>query len=166
MVSSQADNTSATGIDDVSDHELASRAIFLFTTTVEVKKMGFDITGLGSVADLVTATINKIWPDKTEQEKQQIAAAVSLVHDQLEINKTEASHASVFVAGWRPSIGWVCSSALAFQFVVKPVLVFIFTANNHPVPDLPGIEGELWQLLMGMLGLSGLRTFEKTKKVS
>lgn len=58
--------------------------------------------------DLVNTAINKIWPDKSEQEKQQLAAAVVIVQGQLDINKTEAASSSTFVAGWRPFIGWVC----------------------------------------------------------
>jgi hypothetical protein len=72
-----------------------------------------DITGLGAVSDLATTVISRIWPDKTEQEKQQLAAAVMVVQGQLDINRTEAANPSVFVSGWRPFIGWVCGAACA-----------------------------------------------------
>jgi hypothetical protein len=120
-----------------------------------------DITGLGSIADLAKTVVNKIWPDKTEEEKQQLAAALTLVQGQLDINKTEAASSSTFVAGWRPAIGWVCAIALAYQYVIRPIAIWILLTINHPVPQLPGLDDNLWQLMMGMLGMGGLRTYEK-----
>ena len=87
-----------------------------------------DLTGLGGVAELASTVIEKIWPDKTEQEKQQLAAAVSLVQGQMEVNRTEAQHPSLFVAGWRPAIGWVCALALAYHFAMRPVIECVFVS--------------------------------------
>ncbi len=85
---------------------------------------------------------------------------------QLEINKQEAAHRSVFVAGWRPFIGWTCGVALAYTYVLQPVLVFILAQTGHLV-QLPTMNlGEMMPVLMGMLGLGGLRTYEKFKGVS
>lgn len=85
---------------------------------------------------------------------------------QLDINKTEAGHRSVFVAGWRPFIGWSCGIALCYSYVVQPILVFILAQTGYLV-ELPRMDlGEMMPVLMGMLGLGGLRTFEKFKKVS
>lgn len=120
--------------------------------------MGIDITGVGAVADLASNVINKIWPDKSEQERAQIAAAVQIVQGQLEINKQEAGSQSMFVAGWRPAVGWVCASAMGFQYIVRPLLLGFGITQS-----LPGLDDTLWQLLFGMLGLGGLRTFEKVK---
>lgn len=107
--------------------------------------------------EAVTAVVNKIWPDKTEQEKAELAGAISLVNGQLEINKAEASNPNWFVAGWRPYIGWVCGTGLGYQFLVYPILVAF-------VPKIVQLDmGTLLTLLMGMLGLGGLRTFEKYK---
>lgn len=129
--------------------------------------MGLDITGLGSVADLATTVIGKIWPDKTEQEKQQLAAAVALVQGQLAVNQSEAASPSVFVAGWRPFIGWVCGSALVFHYIIRPALPWVFTLFGKPMPPLPPLDmGDLLTILLGMLGLGSLRTFEKTKGVA
>jgi hypothetical protein len=125
-----------------------------------------DITGIGAVADLATGIINKLWPDKSETEKQQMIAAVSLVQGQIEVNRAEATNPSIFVAGWRPAVGWVCAAAFGYQFVVRPLLAFGFVASGHLLPDLPGIDGQLWELLAGMLGLGGLRSFEKVKGVA
>lgn len=126
-----------------------------------------DITGLGSVADLANTVIGRIWPDKTEQEKAQLAAAVSLVQGQLDVNKAEASNASVFVAGWRPFIGWVCGAALVYHYIVRPMLPWLLAIFGKPVPAIPPLDmGDLITILLGMLGLGGLRTYEKKQGVA
>lgn len=125
-----------------------------------------DLTGIGSVADLASKVVEKIWPDKSGQEKQELAAALAIVQGQMEINKTESTSSSVFVAGWRPSIGWVCSAAMAYQFVLRPLIEAGFMAAGQPIGPLPGIDDHLWELLVGMLGLGGLRTVEKSKGVA
>lgn len=79
--------------------------------------MSIDMMGVGAVADLATTIISKIWPDKSEQEKQALAAAVLVVQGQLDINKAEALNPSVFVSGWRPFIGWVCGLACAWNWI-------------------------------------------------
>lgn len=115
---------------------------------------------------LAETVIGKIWPDKTVQEQAQLAAAVALVQGQLDVNKAEASSPSAFTSGWRPAIGWVCAAALACQYIARPLLGWVGIVTNHPFPELPGIDDNLWQLMLGMLGLGGLRTFEKTKGVA
>ena len=85
---------------------------------------------------------------------------------QLEVNKAEAAHKSVFVAGWRPFVGWVCGVALAYHFILAPLLQFGFALAGLD-QELPEFEfSQLSTVLMGMLGLGGLRTFEKMKGVS
>lgn len=128
--------------------------------------MALDITGLGAVSDLVNTVVNKIWPDKTEQEKQQLAAAVMVVQGQLDVNKVEAANPSVFVSGWRPFVGWVCGAACAWNWIGLPItkaglLLAGITLNISPA-DLT----EMLPVLMGMLGLGALRTFEKSKGVA
>lgn len=113
--------------------------------------------------DLAGTIVNKIWPDKTEQEKAQIAAAVAIVQGQLDTNKAEAASSSAFTSGWRPGIGWVCGAALAMQYIARPLLQWAGILTGHSWPTLPGIDDNLWQLMLGMLGLGGLRTFEKVK---
>jgi hypothetical protein len=82
---------------------------------------------------------------------------------QLEVNKVEAAHRNVFVAGWRPFTGWVCASALAYHFIIEPIVVFGLALYNIQL-TLPQFDmGSLLTVLMGMLGLGGLRTFEKSK---
>jgi hypothetical protein len=112
------------------------------------------------LAILANTVINKVWPDKTEAEKQQLAAAVQLVQGQLEINKVEAASSSVFVSGWRPFIGWVCGTACAWNWIGLPIL-------RMYVPDLtPANLTEMMPVLMGLLGLGALRTVEKINNVA
>lgn len=125
-----------------------------------------DITGLGAVADLAGTVINKIWPDKTEAEKQQLAAAVSLVQGQLEVNKEEAKSPSVFVSGWRPAIGWVCGMACAWNWIGLPVVKAGMAVWGHPIALSPADISEMMPILLGMLGLGGLRTAEKLNGVA
>lgn len=128
--------------------------------------MALDITGIGSVADLANTVISKIWPDKSEQEKQQLAAAVMVIQGQLEINKVEAGSASVFVSGWRPAIGWICGAACAWNWVGLPLAKFVMLAIDRPITMSPADLAEMLPILIGMLGLGGLRTAEKINGVA
>lgn len=125
-----------------------------------------DITGLGSVAGLVNTAINKIWPDKSEEEKQQLAAAVMVVQGQLDINKVEAANPSVFVSGWRPFIGWVCGTACAWNWIGLPIAKVILVTSGHPLELAPANLTEMMPVLLGMLGLGSLRTLEKINGVA
>jgi len=120
-----------------------------------------DITGIGAVADFATNIVNKIWPDKSEQERQQIAAAVMVVQGQIETNKEEAKSPSVFVSGWRPFIGWVCGTACAWNWIGLKVALFVAAYSGTHLDMQPADIGEMMPVLLGMLGLGGLRTIEK-----
>lgn len=125
-----------------------------------------DITGLGAVSDLANTIINKIWPDKSEQEKQQIAAAVMMVQGQIDTNKEEAKSPSIFVSGWRPFIGWVCGMACAWNWIGLKIALFAAAYFGHPLQMSPADIGEMMPILLGMLGLGGLRTAEKINGVA
>ena len=126
-----------------------------------------DFTGLGAISGLVETAINKIWPDKSEQEKQQLQAAVMVIQGQLEINKAEAANPNVFVSGWRPFIGWVCGAACAWNWVGLPTANFIAALLGHePLGIAVADLSEMWPLLAAMLGMGSLRTFEKVKGVA
>ena len=85
---------------------------------------------------------------------------------QLEVNKVEAAHKNMFVAGWRPFVGWCCASALAYHFILQPILVFVLSISGYQVA-LPEFDmSSLMTVLLGMLGLGGMRTIEKVQKVS
>jgi hypothetical protein len=83
---------------------------------------------------------------------------------QLEVNKVEAGSTNLFVSGWRPFIGWTCGVALCYHFVLQPFLAFLLSSFGYQM-DLPVFNMEtLTTILMGMLGMSGLRSYEKVKK--
>ena len=125
-----------------------------------------DITGLGAVSELASTVIGKIWPDKTEAEKQQLAAAVMVVQGQLDVNKAEAGNPSVFVSGWRPAIGWVCGAACAWNWVGLPMAKLGLALGGVEITLEPADISEMMPILLGMLGLSGFRSYEKVKGVA
>lgn len=86
---------------------------------------------------------------------------------QLEINKVEAAHRSVFVAGWRPFIGWCCGLGVAYSFFLRPILTWALMMWHPSYPPLPALDNaELLAMVGGLLGIGGLRTFEKAKGVA
>jgi len=125
----------------------------------------------------VTGLLDKFIEDKDQKAAlaHEIATmAEKQMHEQtmgqLEVNKAEAAHRSIFVAGWRPMVGWVCAAALAYHFIIYPLIVFILVSFQvtglHP-SDLPSFDMDsLMTVLLGMLGLGGLRTYEKAKGVA
>lgn len=125
-----------------------------------------DLTGIGEVAGVVGSVIDRIWPNKTEQEKQEMQAAMLVVQGQLDVNKAEASSSSVFVAGWRPFIGWVCGGACAWNWIGLPIAKAGLALAGVTLELSPADLTEMLPVLMGMLGLGALRTFEKTKGVA
>ena len=129
---------------------------------------------LPSILPAVTNVIGRFLPEdkeakaKAEREiEQQLTTHLAKIDlAQLDINKTEAALRSIFVAGWRPFIGWTCGVALAWTYVMTPILNFILAQTGH-LMELPAMDmSQMMPVLMGMLGLGGLRTFEKFKKVS
>lgn len=116
--------------------------------------------------DLATTIVQKIWPDETAEKQQQLAAVLSMVQGQMAINQAEASNPSTFVAGWRPFIGWVCGLACAWNWMGLPVAKVLLDYFGHPVSMSPADLSEMMPVLMGMLGLGGLRTFEKVQGVA
>jgi len=94
-----------------------------------------------------------------------LAAETQLATAQIATNTAEANNSNLFVSGWRPGVGWVCVAGLAFNFIVQPMLVWLSSINTWPVPPQLDI-GDLLTLLLGMLGLGGLRTAEKIKGVA
>lgn len=125
---------------------------------------------LDSLLSIGTKIIDRVIPDKaaaaqaqTELIKMQVSGELEQLAGQLEVNKVEAAHSSLFVAGWRPFIGWVCGAALAYQFVIRPIVTWAVPSMGYQIAEMPGLDDNLWELLTGMLGLGGLRTYEKVK---
>lgn len=98
-------------------------------------------------------------------ELAQLTAETDLAKGQLEVNTEEAKSTNWFVAGARPFIMWTCGGALFSQYILRPWIQWACILLNHPIPPLPGIDDQLWQLMGGMLGLGGMRTYEKFKGV-
>lgn len=96
----------------------------------------------------------------------QLNADLQLATGQIEVNKAEAASGNSFASSWRPFIGWTCGAAFAYKFVLAPFIVLGLTAAGHPI-NLPVLDfTEMSTILLGMLGLGGMRTVEKIKGVS
>lgn len=142
--------------------------------------MAFDpITAALSVG---TTLIEKIWPDPVKQQQEirklqelaqngdlaQLNAQVQLLTGQMAINAKEAEHKSIFVAGWRPAVGWVGAVALGYQFILYPMLLWVWaiadptTAAGVSIPPPPVMQAdELYTVLLGMLGIGAMRSYDK-----
>jgi Protein of unknown function (DUF3154). len=113
--------------------------------------------------------LNKFIPDPAEKIKAEAelrSGLFELDRVQSEVNKAEAANPSLFVSGWRPAIGWTCAGALFYQYVFVPLGMWILTWTGLSPPQPPTLDDTLWQLMFGMLGMGGLRTFEKLKGVA
>lgn len=126
-----------------------------------------------AVLDIGGKLIDRMWPDpaqaaaaKLELMKLQTSGELQVIAGQLEINKAEAANASVFVSGWRPFIGWVCGSACAWNWIGLPIAKVVAAWFGHPITLAPADLTEMLPILIGMLGLGGLRTAEKISGVA
>jgi hypothetical protein len=127
---------------------------------------------LGPIFEIGKTLIDRWMPDpekKREAELELVRMAadgeLKQVIAQLEINAREAAHPSLFVAGWRPAFGWVGAAAFAYSTIVQPAMVWYGTARGWPAPPTLNMD-LLWVVITGMLGIGGLRTFEKAKGVT
>ena len=129
---------------------------------------------LSAALNIGNNLIERIWPDPSKQAEEKrklqelaskkdadaLNAELQLLSGQLKINQQEAAHKSIFVSGWRPFVGWVCGFGLLYQCVLERFIAIY--AEQMPAPD----TGTLITVLMGMLGLGGMRSFEKLKGIS
>jgi hypothetical protein len=122
--------------------------------TLLAKLLGLNSGGQSSLGEFAKDLREAIKGKEIDPDKM-----MELVKVQSEINKMEAQHRSVFVAGWRPFIGWICGLALAYNFIIRDVIAWI---SPDAMPPAIQID-QLITILLGMLGLGGLRTFEKIK---
>lgn len=128
---------------------------------------------LTALLEVGSKVIDRLWPDpiqrdaaKLELFKLQQAGELQAMIGQLEINKEEAKSPSMFVSGWRPFIGWVCGAACAWNWIGLKMALFIAAYFGKDLQLAPADIGEMMPVLMGMLGLGGLRTFEKLQGVA
>lgn len=129
---------------------------------------------LSKLIEPVTGLLDKFIEDK--DQKSLLAHELATMADrhaqelavaQIEVNKAEASSGSLFKGGWRPFIGWVCGGAFAYHFVLQPIIVFGVLTAGVDLPPLPEFDmASLMTVMMGMLGLGGLRTYEKQKGIT
>ena len=132
-----------------------------------------NLLGIGTIVESVGKIADNLITSDEERLKialQEKIVEAELVKGQLDINKIEAQHKSVFVAGWRPAIGWIGAIALAYQFILYPLLTWIWSwaqargwvaGELNPPPTLPA--DALWVIITGMLGIAGMRSFDKAK---
>jgi len=129
---------------------------------------------LGKLVDPVSNILDKVVEDKDQKARlaHEIATmaerhAQELAKGQIDINKEEAKSRNIFIAGWRPFVGWTCGLALFWHFLGLPVTLFVTGWFNLQHPPLPEFDMQsLMTVLLGMLGLGGMRTFEKFKGVT
>tara|TARA_R110000782_G_scaffold269587_2_gene367981 strand:+ start:654 stop:1094 length:441 start_codon:yes stop_codon:yes gene_type:complete len=134
------------------------------------------ITALLDIGKMAT---RRIWPDPVKQAEEErklielsqtgdlarLNAEVQLLLGQMEVNKIEASSGSLFIAGWRPFVGWVCGFGLAYASIIEPIMRFIAKLSGY-TGAFPLIDTSItMQVLLGMLGLGLMRTREKEKGV-
>lgn len=135
--------------------------------------MGVDIAGLGAIAQAAKGIADKFWPDKTEVEKAKLAEELQVVMNeynlsnaQIEVDKIEATSTNWFIAGWRPACGWVGVLGLGYASIIEPSMRFVATQLGY-VGSFPILDTTItMQILLGLLGLSTMRTFEKKNGVA
>jgi hypothetical protein len=140
-----------------------------------------DLTGIGSLFDFAGKIIDRVFPDPAQRdaaklelfraqqagEFKEMDQAFALAQAQVGVNAAEAANSSLFVAGWRPFIGWTCGAALAYVGLVEPLARFVAAVAYHYGGPFPVIDTAVTlQVLLGMLGLGGMRTFEKLQGVA
>ena len=128
---------------------------------------------LSAILPVAETVIDRLVPDKNakskamrEMEKALVDAHAKGMLGQLEINKVEAGHRSIFVAGWRPMCGWICAAALGFHFIVAPVVQWAGTIGGWHLPIPEFDMSSLMTILLGMLGIGGMRAFDKFKGIT
>ena len=154
---------------------LASPIVASTAASFVAKKFGLSDSTVGGIANF----LNGLKPDDQikikeldyefqkfmrERSVQLELAEIGLLNSQIEVNREEAKHTSLFIAGWRPFIGWACGFALIYCAILEPILRFSAQVFFGYKGGFPTIDTNLtMQVLLGILGLAGMRSFEKTK---
>lgn len=136
---------------------------------------------LNAIPALIGKVIDRVIPDPVAAaeakfkvatlaqngELEQLHAETQLAVGQLEINKVEAASSSIFVAGWRPFIGWICGISLAYAGLIEPLSRFLAQVVFHYVGAFPIVDTTVTlQVLLGLLGLGVLRSVDKKNGVA
>ena len=128
---------------------------------------------IDSVLSIGSTILDRVIPDTNARNaaKEELARAINeqdfqLALEQIKVNETEASSDNLFKSGWRPAIGWVCGIAFSLHFVFFPILDWFLVLFGHTAIVIPFDMSTLMTVLGGLLGLGGLRTFEKMKGVA
>jgi hypothetical protein len=128
---------------------------------------------IDSVLSIGSTILDRVIPDKNARDaaKEELARAINeqdfqLALEQIKVNEAEASSDNLFKSGWRPAIGWVCGIAFSLHFVFFPILDWFLVLFGHTAIVIPFDMSTLMTVLGGLLGLGGLRTFEKMKGVA
>jgi hypothetical protein len=136
---------------------------------------GFD--PITAALDVGGKLIDRLWPDPAQRdaaklemlrmqqsgELAKLAADTDLAKAQIAVNQAEAANQSLFVSGWRPAIGWVGAAALCYTYIVAPATVFGAQMYGIVPPKLPVLDSNLYELVIGLLGLGAARSWEKVK---
>ena len=138
-----------------------------------IERGSMNLLGIGAIVEGVGKIADDLFTSDEERLKvalQEKVVEAELIKGQLDLNVAEAKHKSIFVAGWRPAIGWVGAISLGYQFILYPLLTWIWSIAQAkqwvppelgPPPPLP--VDVLWVILSGMLGIAGMRSFDKIK---
>lgn len=119
---------------------------------------------IASLVPLIGSVLEKVIPDPAQRAKAQqeiLEKLMSMDTAQIEVNKAEAQSDGIFKGGWRPACGWVCAGALFYQYLLVPLVMWVSFAIGSPLPKPPTLDGMLWELLFGLLGMGALRSFDK-----
>lgn len=125
--------------------------------------------GIGDAVATGLKVIDKFVPDPAAKARAEAELRADLMAQdkaQLDVNRAEAETSSLFIGGWRPAIGWVCAAAVAYTYLLVPLGMWVSFLIGKPIVKPPALDGALWELMFAMLGLGGLRTFEKIKGVA
>ena len=128
----------------------------------------------------ISGLLDKLIPDPEARAKAQLDllklqqdgafkeldAQLQINLAQAEINKVEAASQNGFQAGWRPLAGYMCVAGLGYEFLLRPLLPWALTVSGVEAPPLPSLDGVLFELMFGMLGLGTLRTADRWKRIN
>jgi hypothetical protein len=137
--------------------------------------------GILDFIPLIGKVVDRVLPDPAQQaeaklkvmelaqtgELEQLHADTNLALGQLDVDKVEAASPNVFVSGWRPYIGWICGTSLAYAGLIEPISRFLAQVVFHYMGAFPVLDTTITlQVLLGLLGLGTLRTYEKKNGVA